>query len=446
MNFIEMCRKFISIDSTTHQGSSELVKFIAEVCRSNSHMVIEIQEDEPLGRDSNIIIRPTHSLPNKEIMYQTHLDTSDPGAFGLWNHTGSNPFNATLSEGRLFGLGACNAKLDFLCKWMAMEPYFDKKLSHPFVLVGTFGENQGRSGALRLMRKKRVRADRALIGEPTHLKLLNAGKGVGTVEILIPFSKEEIQFKKDHDDQEISMTRSKIFSGKPSPSYDTQHEDNAIRKMFDYLDQLPDGLIVMEMDGGVSPNSVPSYAILEFDIVGSMKETIGSKIKKIIKVIDEVERDFEKYSDLNFDPSISTLNFGMMRTHVDHIRLQGCFNFPPCITNDIYESWMQKLKKVCDHVGASFNIVDYKQPFLTSLDLNFTRGNQKILEEMHLDSNCKTTPNNNEAAIFSRFGIECLVFGPGEPIYAHTPEEHIHIEDLYKAIDFYKKSIQRFCL
>ena len=75
------------------------------------------------------------------------------------------------------------------------------------------------------------------------------------------------------------------------------------------------------------------------------------------------------------------------------------------------------------------------------------KGCRDELRAMGLSERLTTQPSTNEASIFSRTGIECLCFGPGKREgNVHTPSEHVAVEDLHKAVEFYKRVIERFCL
>ena len=52
-----------------------------------------------------------------------------------------------------------------------------------------------------------------------------------------------------------------------------------------------------------------------------------------------------------------------------------------------------------------------------------------------------------EANIFSRFGIESLVLGPGKGIgNSYAPNEKVSIKELHQATEFYKKMIESNCV
>lgn len=125
MNFIEVCRKMISFDSSPSHGTKELVHWLAQLCKERG-LFVEIQ-DEVLGdkEQANIIIRPQNSRPALELLLQTHLDTPDPGPFGFWTQTGHNPFDAHIIDQKIYGLGAADVKLDF---------YVSSKRYLPFLL------------------------------------------------------------------------------------------------------------------------------------------------------------------------------------------------------------------------------------------------------------------------------------------------------------------------
>jgi succinyl-diaminopimelate desuccinylase len=398
-------------------------------------------------------VRPLNIRPSRELLLQTHLDTGDPGAYSLWNKTGANPFNASIfrdaetGDETLYGLGAASTKLDFLCKLRAVSELRSSTWRLPFVLVGTFGEELGMPGAVKLIRKKHISATQALVGEATNMRPMYAGKGFAGVEIEIPFSEEELEFRARHDAVDGTTTQSRIFVGKAAHSSMPQVGESAISKMLDYLSRLPDGLAVMEIEGGISYNTVPSHAVLEIDMVGGLRETIGTKISRIRSAISEVEKRFRLFPDPEFNPPEPTLNLGMIRTFADHVKLTGCCRLPPTVSHEVYEEWMQILREACLAVGAVFRITDYKRPFRTSAESSLAKVCQSELDRLGLPSRLGAQSVANEANVFSRFGIECIVIGPGRGVgNSHAPNEHVRMNQLHEASRFYKSVIERVCL
>jgi len=448
LNFIEACRQLISIDSTPTHGNKDLAKWAAAFCRQKG-LVVEEQE-EVVGDlvQVNVIARPTVERPSAEFLLQTHLDTVDPGPFSLWTETGANPFDAHIIDGKIHGLGAADVKLDFLCKLEAIASFGeDRAWRLPPVLVGTFGEESGMQGALKLIRKNKISAKMALIGEPSDLQLINAAKGFASVEIRVPFSDEEMRYRQEHNLRESTSTQSKLFRGKAAHSSTPHLGESAIAKMFEYLMMLPDSVNIMEIDGGINFNTVPSHAFLEIDMVSMIQNPISKKIANIYRAVKSLELEFLDYRDNDFYPSTPTLNIGLVRTNESDVQISGTCRIPPVITHEIYESWMDRLRKVCEQNGASFRVNDYKKPFRTEVNSILVKGCLDELRAMGLSDRPISQASTNEASIFSRIGVDCVCFGPGKREgNVHTPQEHVAIADLEKAIEFYKRIIERFCL
>lgn len=448
MDFVETARRFIEIDSTPDNGTSEIARYAAELCRS-AGLHVEIQSETHNGLDQgNVIARPIGFRPDRELLLQTHLDTSDPGAYALWTKTGANPFNASIYQDTIYGLGSASAKLDFLCKLKAAtEVANSRPWRLPYVLVGTFGEELGMPGAIKLIRKKKISASMALVGEPTSLRLVGAGKGFAGVEIEIPFSQEEKDFRIRHDNGDGSTSQSRVFLGRAAHSSVPHMGESAIAKMLAYLAKLPEGLAVMEIEGGVSLNVVPAHAVLEIDMVGELSESIAYKISKISQSIKWVEEKFRSYSDPEFDPPEPSLNIGMIRTFEDFVKISGCCRLTPSVSDSIYEEWMAVLRRDCEAVGAVFRVTDYKQPFRINPREEISSICQQELTKLGRPAQALGQSVATEANVFSRFGISSVVIGPGQGVgNSHAPNEHVKIEDLYEAVRFYKAVMERVCL
>ncbi len=455
MDFIQRCRKIIAIESTPSTGNWQLSQWFGEYA-GQLGLQVEIQSEENLNpKQANVIARPTiqDSLKNlPEILFQTHLDTSEPGPFNLWTKTSLNPFDAHIEDQKIFGLGAANCKLDFLCKLEAFKLLKDRlkdpQWKVPPVFVGTFGEETGMTGALKLIRKNRVRPARAFIGEPTGLELVVAAKGLAVVEIQIPFEPSEIRYRSEHNLIENASTQSKMFSGKAAHSSNPQKGESAIKKVFEYLQKLPTDITIMNVEGGVSFNSVPAQAFLEFDLGSQAKMPMSTKLQSIYQSLNDLNSEFIHYEDRDFSPAYPTLNIGVIRTGEDSIWLSGCCRVLPKLDEQqTYERWMSFLRTECEKVSAHFRIRDYKRPFITNKNSEFIVQSQEILSELGLSPDLKTQPSSNEASLFSRLGMDVVCFGPGlREGNVQTSEEHVEIRQLESAILFYQKALEKFCL
>lgn len=448
MDFIETCRKFIAIDSSPSSGNLEIAEYAAQICEEAGLFVERQSEFYANNPQMNIIARPVAERPALELLLQTHLDTPDPGPYGLWKKTGANPFDAHIIEHKIYGLGAADVKLDFLCKLEALKSFKDTKSWRlPPVLVGTYGEEQGMAGSLKLIRKNKVSAKLAFIGEPSDLKLITKGKGLAHVEIRLPFEPDEHTYRMEHNLQESTSTQSRIFNGRSAHSSTPHLGESAIQKMFDYMQQLPEGIVLMDIDGGDNFNTVPAHAFLEIEPVSSLRLPMAAKIRKIQSYLKDLEKSFAKWSDPEFEPSHPTMSIGTVRTLEDHVHFAGSCRIPPVVSHEDYQIWMEGLAKLCKELGGDFRIADYKRPWGTERGSVFVKGCQSELAKMNLSTDFQTQASTNEASLWSRVGVECIAFGAGRREgNIHTPDEHVAVEDLKRSTEFYKGVIERFCL
>lgn len=447
MSFVETCRQFIGLDSTPSRGNREAVEFAAQLCR-DAGLEVELDKATLNGLEqANLMARWGSSMPQaNELLLQAHLDTSEPGHFASWTKTQANPFNASIYDNTLYGLGVADAKLDFLCKLEAVKKIKQKKLRRPFVLAGTYGAYQGMAGAVKLLRKKKVNARLALVGAPTNLQVSTSGYGTAVVEIQIPFSEEEREYRLAHDTLESGSTQSKIFLGKASEGANVTLAENAIVKMLDYLAQLPMGLAIMDLEGGVSHDQVPDSAVLEVDVVGSLKDPIVPRLGQIVQGLRHMEEKLSRFSVSDDGTTTPTVNLGMIHTYADYIRLTGSCRLPPGVIDKDYAAWVEEMRQICNRVGARFSLADYKGAFVQKNDSQMVRQCTSIIERAGASPAHLQFSTSTEANVFHRFGIECILFGPGVSTgNVHGPNEQVHIADLERAINLYEKLIVELC-
>lgn len=441
MDFLTAAKKMISIESTPAQGTVEVVTFVKHLSESMGFAVKIFEEVSGGVSQANITI--SSSQRPQRLLLQNHLDTIDPGSFALWSKTGFNPFQASIRGSQIYGLGSADVKLDFLCKLFAMKRQKWSTMSSSTVLLGTFGEEQQMQGAIKAVRERVVKPSLALIGEPTDLNIVYANKGIVRIEIIIPHDRAD--FDPWSDDEVTASSQSKIFQGKAAHSSHPELGENAVVKMLEYLQQLPETISLLNIDGGLSFNTIPLQAALEFDLDAKKQDHRPQKIGAIYNKIKKLDQEFKKFPTADFDPPTPTINIGMIRTHEDHIQMMGAARWSSHISDGQYTQWMEELGQVCQKHGAVFRLLDVRKPFLTPPG-EFSQLCLSEIQKIRPASSLKTLSVTNEANIFSRFGFECLVFGPGQrQNNIHTPEENVSFTDLQIAEDFYSQVIQRIC-
>ena len=447
MDFVSLCRKIIALDSTPAQGNLAVAEWGAELCRDIG-LDVELMETSFRGvSQANLVARGGGKGPVVELLLESHLDTVDPGSYSLWTLTDRSPFMATLRDGKIFGLGAAESKLDFLCKWAAIREVGVDRLRKPVALVGTYAEELGLHGARALVKKIGWTAKYALIGEPSGLDLIYASNGSLIVDFSIPFSTEEMELRREHNERESTSSHSRIFHGKAAHSSNPSLGENAIQKMIRYLDDLPEGVLVLSVDGGTAHNVVADQATLEVDLNQVIKAGIRNKLLRLVHEIENVSLDFLKYSAEDFDPPTPTLNLGVIRSNEESVDLVLSMRITPSVNESLLQEWRQRLRKVCDDLGGKMGVRNIVPPARTPKNSAFTMAALEELRSLGQSSRLVTRSASNEASVFGSMGTECLAFGPGRGEgNSHGPNEFNELQHLELATQFYRRMIERYCL
>ena len=108
------------------------------------------------------------------LLLSGHTDTVPYDDTG-WN---SDPFQLTLRDDKLFGLGTTDMKAFLLLALFAAKNFKASDLKRPLHILATADEESTMSGAKALARQNIPLADCAIIGEPTGLKPIRMHKGI----------------------------------------------------------------------------------------------------------------------------------------------------------------------------------------------------------------------------------------------------------------------------
>ena len=156
----------------SHYGEKNVADFLATVA-ARAGLEVEFQKvlaDGHHGR-SNLIARllPRNKI-RQTVLLAPHLDTvgaDDP------------QFSPRRKNGRLHGRGACDTKgsvaamLSALCELAASK---SRPLETEIIFAGLIDEENAQAGS-RAFAKSKIKADLAIVGEPTKLRVVTAHKG-----------------------------------------------------------------------------------------------------------------------------------------------------------------------------------------------------------------------------------------------------------------------------
>jgi acetylornithine deacetylase len=130
---------------------------------------------------------------NMVAVYPRDFRDGDEVGLALVGHTDTVPFDPawaealTLTErdGKLSGRGACDTKGFIAAALAALEATDLRRIGRPVALVLTADEEVGCLGAKRLAEARPFTARAAVVGEPTSLQPMRAGKGYCLAEVIV---------------------------------------------------------------------------------------------------------------------------------------------------------------------------------------------------------------------------------------------------------------------
>lgn len=129
----------------------------------------------------NVVARLGEGRPS--LVFSAHADTVDAGQRSAWK---TDPFQATLRDGRIYGLGACNCKGSMAVHlWLARE-IARRGGPRPGEIVFTFvgdEESLGPDGLAYLRELRAVAPDWLIVGGPTANRLVLEERGVMWVRV-----------------------------------------------------------------------------------------------------------------------------------------------------------------------------------------------------------------------------------------------------------------------
>lgn len=489
---LEEARRMIRINSETTNGNEELANYVFALMQDRG-MKTQLQQvmhslDEVSKRQFNVIGTLGDPLVDKKIrkglLLNTHLDTVSPGLSENWTETGGDPFAATIKDGKIYGLGSADVKLDFLCKLHAVGNYRERKLKQPIYLVGTCGEEMGMFGAKYLIKSGALNPKFVVVGEPSELKIVYAHKCLNIFRISIGYQQVE------RDARGFNRRVDFLSFGKSAHASYPHLGSNAILSALDFLRRAQDRgfeFRFTRFDGGDTVNKVPDRAMTQFflsshqfeDFKRLFRETVKSEgqekafkvdlggvgdagvrflpdalfpcLMEIVGFFGDMALDFEKLQDESYSPAYSTINFGKLKQSQGGLMLHFDLRLLPDLLPEEIEKHVQQGIQVIASRYPNLNIGVTRERMNPGLNMTQDHELVKIckgaMEGTDIQPHFSKKATSTEAAQYFGSGYEAVVFGPGRSQgNSHSPNEHNQLDHLEKAVTFYERLIEKVCL
>jgi acetylornithine deacetylase len=335
----------------------------------------EVSVREVLPGRFNFISRFKGKKPHPSLMLEAHSDTVGVTDMSI------PPFEPHIAGGRMYGRGACDDKGPMAAMLLALRTVLDEDGGFPsdVCFVATCNEELGASGARCLMAEG-LRADAALVAEPTNLEIVDAHKGVVRWRI---------------------RTR-----GVAAHSSAPESGVNAISAMALLIERINGPLAgslakkrhprlgsptvcVSTIRGGTQVNVVPAQCEIEVDRRLLPDKTPEQATTDLVRELEDLKR-----SSAGFEYSLEEID-----------------QYPP-------------LEE------------DPKGPIASAV----AAACAKVLGRAAFAA----APWGANSGVFKSAGIPCVLFGPGSIRQAHTREEFVELEQVAQAVAVYAEVIRRF--
>ncbi len=178
---IEILLDLVSIPSVSSMSNQPMIDYVTRRLDSNAWKIKLYPYRDGAG------------IPKNNLVAITNCRRASRPELALVCHTDTVPFDPAWKEavsprvrnGKLYGRGSCDVKGFLACVLASLSKLDIGRLSRPLALVLTADEEVGCVGAKHLKSRKAVHARYTIIGEPTGLRPVRAGKGYALGQIVV---------------------------------------------------------------------------------------------------------------------------------------------------------------------------------------------------------------------------------------------------------------------
>lgn len=175
-NIKQTLSELVRIDSVSSRSNVEIIEYLERRCAALNLITRRFPYEDEHGIEKINLIALTAETDEVELALVGHTDTVpyDPH----W----AEATNLTERDGNLYGRGSCDTKAFIAAALTALE---NIKTAKPLALIFTADEEIGLRGAKKLAETKPLRVRYSIVGEPTSIKPIRAGKGYSLAEVIV---------------------------------------------------------------------------------------------------------------------------------------------------------------------------------------------------------------------------------------------------------------------
>lgn len=371
---VALARELIRIDSRNPSlspnapGEGEVARALGEIL-SGWGMTVEL--DEVLPGRPNVIAR-TGATKARSLMLNGHLDVV--GTTGMTHE----PFAAEEREGRIYGRGSTDMKggIAAMCAAAARAAAgVDGE-----VLVTAVADEEYESAGTRALVERGVRADAAIVTEPTGMAIMPAHRGFVWIEVTV-------HGRAAHGSRYDLGVDAIRNAGLLLAELDALERETLVRRVHPLLGRA--SLHASHIEGGIGMSTYPDRCVLKLE-----RRTMPGE--SVPMVMDEVRGACDRLR----------ATAATMRADVTLMFAQGPSDVP------------------------------VEAPIVRALSSALEASGETVrVEGMSAWT---------DAAILNEAGIPAICFGPGDITLAHAAEEYVDVSEIERATTVLTELIGRW--
>jgi len=336
---------------------------------------IEVWEQEVFPGRPNVLARLPGKNPSRRIVLEAHTDTVSVKGMTI------PPFEPVIKDGRLYGRGSCDTKAGLATMMHALASLKEDGITPPceVLLAAAVDEEYSYRGVVKLCED--LRADAAIVAEPTELRAVIATKGVLRCRIAV-------HGKSAHSSKPHLGVNAITHMARVIAAIDADNERMAAK-------QHP--LVgcgtcnVGVITGGVQVNFVPDHCAIEIDRRLLPGERAEDAVSHYQTLLDQLA--------------------------AQHAGLRAEIAQPLLLVDEALD---------------------------TPAEASVVQTATAVLRELGLNAGPCGVPFGCDASKLSRAGIPSIVFGPGSIDRAHTADEYIELDQVEQALEFQRRFLMSF--